>query len=54
MELHSEKDMKVSVENDQQVNIDGNRSTTILKQQQDEVTGNATFHYKRPAHHHGG
>ncbi|ASL83200.1 MULTISPECIES: type VI secretion system Vgr family protein [Serratia] len=46
VELHSEKDMKVSVENDQQVNIDGNRSTTILKQQQDEVTGNATFHYK--------
>lgn len=46
VELHSEKDMKVSVENDQQVNIDGNRTTTILKQQQDEVTGNATFHYK--------
>ncbi len=46
VELHSEKDMKVSVENDKTVNIDGNRTTTILKEQKDDVTGDATFNYK--------
>lgn len=43
--LHSEKDMTVSVENDQSVCIDGNRTTTIRKEQNDDVTGNAGFHY---------
>ncbi|AIA25031.1 type VI secretion system Vgr family protein [Kosakonia sacchari] len=46
VELHSEKDMKVSVENDKTVNIDGNRTTTILKEQKDDVTGDASFHYR--------
>ncbi|WP_436874797.1 type VI secretion system Vgr family protein, partial [Kosakonia sacchari] len=46
VELHSEKDMKVSVENDKTVNIDGNRTTTILKEQKDDVTGDASFYYR--------
>ncbi|MHC0464324.1 type VI secretion system Vgr family protein [Kosakonia cowanii] len=45
VELHSEKDMKVSVENDKTVNVDGNRTTTILKEQKDDVTGDASFYY---------
>ncbi|WP_039056537.1 type VI secretion system tip protein TssI/VgrG [Enterobacter sp. Bisph1] len=45
VELHSEKDMSVSVENDQTVNVAGNRTTTILKEQHDDITGDASFHY---------
>ena len=46
VELHSEKDLKVSVENDKTVNVDGNRTTTILKEQKDDVTGDASFYYR--------
>ncbi len=46
VQMHSEKDMMVSVENDQTVNIDGNRTTTIKKTQTDEVRQDATFYYK--------
>ena len=46
VQMHSEKDMMVSVENDQTVNIDGNRATTIKKTQTDEVHQDATFLYK--------
>lgn len=46
VEMHSEKDMKISVENDKTVNVDGNRTTTILKQQKDDVTGDGTFYYR--------
>ncbi|WP_313354149.1 type VI secretion system Vgr family protein [Kosakonia cowanii] len=46
VELHSEKNMKVSVENDKTVNVDGNRTTTILKEQKDDVTGDASFYYR--------
>jgi type VI secretion system secreted protein VgrG len=45
LSMHSEKDMRVTVENDQNVAIDGNRTTTILKEQKDEVTKAATFDY---------
>ncbi|SLJ94515.1 type VI secretion system secreted protein VgrG [Enterobacter sp. NFR05] len=47
VQMHSEKDMMVSVENDQTVNIDGNRTTTIKKEQKDDVTGDATFYYRK-------
>jgi len=47
VQMHSEKDMMVSVENDQTVNIDGNRATTIKKTQTDDVTGDATFYYRK-------
>ncbi|WLI76361.1 type VI secretion system tip protein TssI/VgrG [Kosakonia sp. H02] len=43
--LHSEKDMTVSVENNQTVNIDGHRHSTIKKTQTDSVTEDATFDY---------
>ncbi|QNQ20624.1 hypothetical protein HF650_13075 [Kosakonia sp. SMBL-WEM22] len=36
VELHSGKDIKVSVENNKTVNVDGNRTTTILKEQKDD------------------
>ncbi|KAA9002642.1 type VI secretion system tip protein VgrG [Affinibrenneria salicis] len=45
-DMHAEKDMNVSVENDKRVTVDGNRFTEINKEQQDTVVGNATFHYK--------
>ncbi|WEF30315.1 type VI secretion system tip protein TssI/VgrG [Klebsiella aerogenes] len=45
VEMHSEKDMKISVENDQTINIDGCRSTKINKEQSDDVIGNATLHF---------
>ncbi|MDC9595418.1 type VI secretion system Vgr family protein [Xenorhabdus anantnagensis] len=45
-EIHAEKDMKVSVENDKTVSIDGSRITEIKKKQQDTVEQDATFHYK--------
>ncbi|KAA9002637.1 hypothetical protein FJU30_03600 [Affinibrenneria salicis] len=45
-DMHSEKDMNVSVENDKRVTIDGNCFTVINKGQQDTMVGNATFHYK--------
>lgn len=47
VDLHSEKDMKVSVENDQNIDIDGTRTTVIKKEQKDDVTGDATFHYQQ-------
>ncbi|WP_406947174.1 bacteriophage T4 gp5 trimerisation domain-containing protein, partial [Pluralibacter gergoviae] len=47
VEMHSEKDMKISVENDKTVNVEGNRTTTILKEQKDDVTGDATFYYRK-------
>ncbi|CAI0984638.1 type VI secretion system Vgr family protein [Serratia ficaria] len=43
VQLHAEKDMNISVENDKTVAVDGNRTTTIQKEQKDEVFGNATF-----------
>ncbi|MCS2164506.1 type VI secretion system Vgr family protein [Scandinavium manionii] len=45
VQLHSEKDMQLSVENDKTVVIDGNLSTTIGKEQKHDVTGNAEFNY---------
>ncbi|OOL21678.1 ImpA family type VI secretion-associated protein, partial [Klebsiella aerogenes] len=45
VEMHSEKDMKISVENDKYVTIDGSRSTVISKDQSDDVTGKAIFNY---------
>jgi type VI secretion system secreted protein VgrG len=53
VDIHAEKDMSVSVENnqdikvggDQTININGNRTTTIGKTQVDTVTGDATFTY---------
>ncbi|MDC9590225.1 type VI secretion system tip protein TssI/VgrG [Xenorhabdus sp. XENO-10] len=45
-EIHAEKDMKISVENDKTVSIDGSRITEIKKKQQDTVEQDATFHYK--------
>ena len=45
VQLHAEKDMNISVENDKTVAIDGNRTTTIQKKQKDEVIGDATFIY---------
>ncbi len=47
VDLHSEKDMTVSVENDQNVSIDGTRTTVIKKEQKDDVTGDATFYYQQ-------
>ncbi|NQE79924.1 type VI secretion system Vgr family protein [Pantoea ananatis] len=47
LNMHAEKDMNISVENDKTVAIDGARTTTIGKEQNDEVTGDATFHYKQ-------
>ncbi|CAI8915932.1 type VI secretion system tip protein VgrG [Kosakonia quasisacchari] len=46
VDLHAEKDMVVSVENDQTVTIDGHRNTTIKKTQTDDVTEDATFTYQ--------
>ncbi|MDF7680753.1 phage baseplate assembly protein V [Enterobacteriaceae bacterium ESL0689] len=46
VDLHAEKDMRVSVENDQAVSIDGSRTTVILKEQQDDVTGDGIFYYR--------
>ncbi|EGI3917516.1 type VI secretion system tip protein VgrG [Escherichia coli] len=46
VEMHSEKDMKISVENDKTVKIDGNRITSIMKEQKDDVTGDASFYYR--------
>ncbi|WBF45533.1 type VI secretion system Vgr family protein [Serratia rubidaea] len=46
LSMHAEKDMRVSVENNKDVTIDGTRTTTILKEQKDDVTGDATFYYK--------
>ncbi|EKL0981588.1 TPA: type VI secretion system tip protein VgrG [Klebsiella aerogenes] len=46
VEMHSEKDMKISVENDKTVKIDGNRTTSIMKEQKDDVTGDGSFYYR--------
>lgn len=46
VQMHSEKDMMVSVENDKTVNVDGHRKTTIKKTQTDNVWQDATFYYK--------
>lgn len=46
VDLHSERDMNISVENDKTVNIDGHRATKIGKTQSDEVTGDASFYYQ--------
>mgnify|MGYP002765110783 FL=1 len=46
VEMHSEKDMKISVENDKTVKIDGNRITSIMKEQKDDVTGDGSFYYR--------
>lgn len=46
VDLHAEKDMSVTVENDQTVAIDGHRNTTIKKTQTDTVTEDATFNYQ--------
>ena len=45
LSMHAEKDMRVSVENNKDVTIDGTRTTTILKEQKDDVTGDAVFNY---------
>ncbi|HDU3831125.1 TPA: type VI secretion system tip protein VgrG [Klebsiella aerogenes] len=47
VEMHSEKDMKISVENDKHVTIDGCRTTTIGKEQSDTVVGDSSFHYQK-------
>lgn len=47
VEMHSEKDMKISVENDKHVNIDGCRNTTIGKDQSDTVVGDSSFYYQK-------
>lgn len=47
IDLHSEKDMHISVETDKTVNIDGSRTTNIKRDQKDDVTGDATFHYHK-------
>ncbi|EAA0892401.1 type VI secretion system tip protein VgrG [Salmonella enterica] len=46
VEMHSEKDMKISVENDKTVKVDGNRITSIMKEQKDDVTGDGSFYYR--------
>ncbi|EOL9009789.1 type VI secretion system Vgr family protein [Cronobacter sakazakii] len=45
LDMHAEKNMNISVENDKTVTIDGSRTTTIGREQKDEVTGDASFHY---------
>lgn len=45
VDLHAEKDMNVSVENNQVVTVDGNRSLTVLGELDDEVTKRAGFKY---------
>ncbi|WP_082363035.1 type VI secretion system Vgr family protein [Cronobacter condimenti] len=45
LDMHAEKNMNISVENDKTVAIDGCRTTTIGREQKDEVTGDASFHY---------
>lgn len=44
-DMHAEKDMNISVEGDKSVTIDGTRTTTIEKMQDDDVKGDATFHF---------
>ena len=46
VDLHAEKDMHITVENNKTVGIDGSRTTTIKGEQKDAITGAATFHYK--------
>lgn len=46
VDLHSERNMNISVENDKSVNIDGHRTTKIGKTQNDEVVGDASFYYQ--------
>ncbi|CCJ91493.1 type VI secretion system tip protein VgrG [Cronobacter turicensis] len=46
VDLHSERDMNISVENDKAINIDGHRLTKIGKTQSDEVVGDASFYYQ--------
>lgn len=46
VELHSEKDMHVSVENNATVAIGGNLNTTIDKTQTETVTGDASLNYQ--------
>lgn len=45
VDLHAEKDMNISVENDQVINVDSNRYMTISGEQKDEITKNADFKY---------
>lgn len=45
-DMHAERNMNMTVENDKNVNIDGSRTTIIGRQQDDTVTGDATFLYK--------
>ncbi|MCW0351236.1 hypothetical protein NB716_000030 [Pantoea ananatis] len=47
LNMHAEKNMNISVENDKTVNIDGNRNTIIGKEQKHEVKGDVSFHYKQ-------
>ncbi|EOI3558100.1 type VI secretion system Vgr family protein, partial [Cronobacter dublinensis] len=47
LDMHAEKNMNISVENDKTVAIDGCRTTTIGRDQKDEVTGDASFYYKQ-------
>jgi len=46
LDMHAEKDMNISIENDKNVFIDGNRTTIIKKKQQDNVVGSVTLSYK--------
>lgn len=46
VQLHSEKDMQVSVENDKTEIIHGNLSTTVNKIKQESVTGAVTINYE--------
>ncbi|AOR65422.1 type VI secretion system Vgr family protein [Pectobacterium wasabiae] len=47
LNMHAEKDMSISVENDNTIAIEGCCTTTIGKEQSDKVAGDATFHYKQ-------
>ncbi|WP_049292984.1 type VI secretion system Vgr family protein, partial [Franconibacter helveticus] len=46
LDMHAEKDMNISVENDKKVSIDGSRTTVIGREQKDDITGDADFHYR--------
>ncbi|MFT2798574.1 type VI secretion system Vgr family protein [Serratia sp. N21D137] len=45
VEMHSEKDMKISVENDKSINIDGNLKTVINKNESHIVGQDAVFNF---------
>ena len=46
LNMHAEKGMNISVENDKNVFIDSNRTTIIKKKQQDKIVGSVTLNYE--------